>query len=272
MGFCLSMFLLRFFKETPEENSKIIWRGFFCLSLGNEIRRWRAALLQKKCTLSPISTASRIGKHSQYGSRISSAKKIRVAYSRDRPQPKTKDLQEVSSQLKRKSLEPFVNEPLTKRKHTTSPLVHVQALVLLFQRSKKVVGFKPQPLWIISPKFHRACSRNHSYWIKPSRVCSLCSSRWGCLCQVGSLVFLSHSSLTRICLGWAFATPTSSWEYNSYRCLIYSQRLGWSHLNRILFPCISTCVFLIWSLVFMCFSIGLSWPCIKSTMLSVAKN
>lgn len=56
-----------------------------------------AALLQKKSIPSSISIASRIGKHSQYGSKMSSPLLLRDGLS-DRPQPKTKDWQEVSSQ------------------------------------------------------------------------------------------------------------------------------------------------------------------------------
>lgn len=74
--------------------------------------------------------------------------------SRNSPQLKMKDLQEVSSQSKRKSLEAPPNEPHVERKHATSPLVPKQGSSIIISEVQKGGRVRaPSPSESLIPNF-----------------------------------------------------------------------------------------------------------------------
>lgn len=105
-----------------------------------------AALLQKKSAASPISITPKTGKHSQHGPKISLPKKPRTSSSEDSPKCKMTNLQVVSSQSKRKSPEPSVDEPRVKKQRKISPPTLRQGPSIVIPEAQKVIGFKPLAL------------------------------------------------------------------------------------------------------------------------------
>ncbi|KAB1220695.1 hypothetical protein CJ030_MR3G009355 [Morella rubra] len=128
-AFYLDFLVAEFRFPFPEEVKRILkFLSLAPLSIGPQWVGWRAAPVIKDAepiynTWDIPSTAGSTKilrkkfSESLFDNPTTCPKELRATSSEDDPQLKTKDLQEVSTQSKRKSPEPSVDEPSAKRKH-----------------------------------------------------------------------------------------------------------------------------------------------------------